>query len=376
MATSPRPALWAKLVGSVLALQVILLLGTAGGAGAVYLVSMDRSAHASHTYPGRPALELALNGFPSLDCRSVSAGSPPCAASRSTARLLGTQVRVVPGEAGEIVVEQDVRVRAAGPATAGGFLAAASVGGGATRGAVRLAAAGWNPWDPRLIQGSDTVTIRVPPNVRVLTPHGPPPSSGNPPNAPNAPNVPNTPNGRAGEPIQVPAGTTRTGDAAAWQADVSVDGDVTGDVSVVGGTARIAGTVHGSVKVWNGTAIVTGHVGRYVEVSGGSVTIGPEAAVAGAVTVWHPPAPVSIMGTVNGPVQVVTGGLELGESGRVGRSVTVWTPGSLVQIDGSVGGDVGVYEGEVEFGPRSKLGGRVRMWNGGSCAGAPCDGGG
>jgi hypothetical protein len=367
-----RVPLWARLLGFLLALQVVLLIAAAGAAGATLLGSQDQSAHTTRTISVRPLLELALKGVPSVDCPSVSAASPPCG-SRSTRRLLDTRVRIVPGRAGEIVVEQDVRVRAAGPELARYFLEQASIREASTTGAVRLSASGWNGWDPRLIQGQNAVTVRVPANVSVLTPRGAPSNPGNPPNAPNEPNVPNAPNGGAGRPVEVPAGATSTGDAAAWQADVTVKGDVTGDVSVVGGTATIDGTVHGSVWVWNGTAVVAGHVGGNVSVSGGSLTIGPQATVGGEVTVWRPPAPVSAAGSVSGVVSVVSGGLQVARGARVGRGVTVWTPGSPVLIDGAVGGDVGVSRGDVEFGQASSLAGRVRIWNGGSCAGTPCE---
>jgi hypothetical protein len=367
---------WARLLGVLLALQTVLLLAGATATGALLFGSADRSLQSRQTLPARPDLVLRLNGFPAA-CQPGPLQPAGCAASRWTPRLIGTEVRIVPARSNEIVVEQEVEVRAAGAGLARRYLAEAAVQPSTGAGGVTLSVAGWNAWDPRLLQGQNRLTLAVPAQVRVRSGYSGTRGAANPgtaPNVPNAPNAPNAPNGRQGQSIQVAAGVTFPGDASAWQGDVTVDGEVRGDVSVVGGTATINGTVDGSISVWDGTAVVAGgaRVGGTVSVVAGSLTIGPGAQV-GAVRAWQPLAPVSIYGTVARDVWVVTGGLDVAAGARVAAAVTVWSPPSSVQVDGTVGGDVGVSRGDVRFGPQSGLGGRVRIWNG-TCSGPPCGG--
>jgi hypothetical protein len=367
---------WARALALLLAAQTVALVVGAGAAGALLLGSASQSAHAARTLPAAPALALDLAGLSGVDCRAQLAAGRPCQASRSSPRGLAVQLRVVPGSAGGIAVEQDVQVRAAGPALAQQLANAAAVRSSATPAGVTLSTPAWNGWDPRLLQADNEVTVRVPPQVALLPPGATPratPSggSGNPPNAPNAPNPPNAPNGRAGQSVAVPPGTTLAGTAAAWQGNVTVDGHVTGDVSVVGGNATINGRVDGAVHVWNGTAVIAGSVGQAVTVSGGQLTVAPQGNVGGEVQVWRPPAPVAIYGTVAQDVSVVTGGLEIAQGASAARNVTVWTPGRPVEIEGAIGRDLGVSGGDVRFGPQASLGGRARVWHG-SCSGAPC----
>lgn len=364
--------LWARVLGVLLALQVVVLVGAAGVAGTVWLGGADRYRHSTETLPPRPALALDLVGFGGVNCGFVRPGHPPCLRSASTRGVITTDLRVQPGKPGAIVVDDDAGVRAAGPALADRYLGDAAIHASTTQQAVTLSVGGWSRWDLRLLRAWQHVTILVPPDVRVATPVGPPANPGNLPNAPNAPNVPNTPNGASGRPIDVAAGTRWAGEASAWNADVTVEGEVPGDVNVVGGSATITGTVDGNVNVWDGTAVITGHVLRQVSVSGGAVTIQPQGTVGGEVLAWRTTGPVSIRGRVGGPVSVVMGSLTLAEGGHVGRGVMVWTPDGPVHIDGTVGGDAGVSRGSIVFGARSSLGGRVRVWNG-SCAGPPCD---
>lgn len=372
---------WARVLGALLALQVVVLVAGMGAAGALLLGSASHSAHSTRTLGAGPALALDLGGFPGVDCRAQLAAGRPCEASRSSPRGFAGQLRVVPGGPGGIVVEQDVQVRAAGPTLARQLAGSAAVRDSSTAAGVTLSTPGWNGWDPRLLQADDRVTVRVPPQVTLLPPGARPGatpaagSAGNPPNAPNAPNPPNAPNGQAGRSVAVASGTTRAGDVAAWQGNVTVDGHVTGDVSVVGGSATITGRVDGSVDVWNGTAVIAGSVGHAVGVSDGQLTVAPQGNVGGEVQVWRPPAPVAVYGTVAQDVSVVTGGLEIAQGANVGRSVTVWTPGRPVMVEGAVARDLSVSGGDVQFGPRASLGGRVRVWQG-SCSGAPCAGSG
>lgn len=372
---------WARVLGALLAVQVVALLLCAGAAGALLMGSASQSAHSARTLPAARALALDLAGFPSVDCRGALAAGRPCQASQSSPRGLGGHLLVVPGGPGGIVVEQDVQVRAAGPALARQLLAATAVRDSSTAAGLTLSTPGWNGWDPRLLQADDRVTIRVPPQVALLAPGARPGatpatgSTGNPPNAPNAPNPPNAPNGRAGQSVAVASGSTLTGSAEAWQGNVTVDGHVTGDVSVVGGNATINGRVDGAVHVWNGTAVIAGSVGQAVAVSGGQVMVAPQGSVGGEVQAWRPPAPVAIYGTVAQDVSVVTGGLQIAQGANVGRSVTVWTPGRPVEVEGAVARDLGVSGGDVRFGPHASVGGRVRVWQG-SCSGAPCPGSG
>ena len=365
---------WARVLGGLLALQVLALVAGTALAGTMYVGGVDRSRHSTETFPARPSLALKLAGLGGIDCGFVRSGHPSCVRSRSARGAITTDVRVQPGKPGAIVVEDDAEVRAAGPALAQQYLEKAAIHESTTVYVVTLSAGEWSAWDPRLLRGWRHLTVLVPPDVRVATPVGPPPNPGNMPNAPNVPNVPNTPNGASGRPIDVAAGTRWAGDASAWDADVTVEGEVPGDVNVVGGAAMISGTVEGSVHVWNGTAVITGHVLRQVSVSGGTLTIQPQGTVDGQVLAWRTTAPVTIRGRAGGPVSVVTGSLAVAEGARVGRGVMVWTPGSPVQIGGAVGGDAGVSRGSIVFGPRSSLGGRVRVWNG-SCTGPPCEGG-
>jgi hypothetical protein len=372
---------WARLLAALLALQVIALVVAAGAAGSLLLGSASQSARAARTLPAGPTLALHLAGFGNVDCRAALAAGRPCAASQSSPRGIGAELRVVPGDTGGIVVEQDAQVRAAGPALARQLLAAAAVRDSSTAAGLTLSTQGWNGWDPRLLQAQSRVTIRVPRRVVLLapgatpgatpTPTPAPGSAGNPPNAPNAPNPPNAPTGRAGQSVAVAPGSTHTGDAAAWQGNVTVDGEVTGNVSVVGGNATINGRVDGAVHVWNGTAVIAGSVGQGVEVSGGQLTVAPQGNVGGEVRVWRPPAPVTIYGTVAQDLSVVTGGLEIAQGATAGRNVTVWTPGRPVKVEGAVARDLGVSGGDVQFGPQASLGGRAHVWHG-SCSGAPC----
>jgi hypothetical protein len=381
-----RVPVWAPALGALLAAQTVLLLAAAAAVGALWLGSAERSQQSRQTLPARPDLVLRLDGFPAGVCQPDPLQPAGCGSGSSTPRRLGTEVHILPGSSKEIVVEQRVEVRAAGAALASRYLAGAAVRAAASADSVGVSVPAWNPWDPRLLEGHNRVTLVLPPQVRLVTGAGPSgagaPGSGtsrrlaNPGNEPNAPNVPNTPNapaGRQGQSVHVAAEATWPGEASAWQGDVTVDGEVRGDVVVVGGTATVNGVVDGSVSVWNGAAVVAAgaHVGGSVSVVSGSLSVRPGAQVGGGVTAWRPAGPVTVSGTVARDARVVDGGLDLAAGARVGGALMAWSPPSPVQVDGAIRGDAGVLGGGLRFGPQASVGGHVRVWRG-SCAGAPC----
>jgi cytoskeletal protein CcmA (bactofilin family) len=125
---------------------------------------------------------------------------------------------------------------------------------------------------------------------------------------------------QVGGSVNVPAGTTQTG-----------------DLSVVGGTVVIEGTLDGSLQGLAGSVLVTGTVTGDVEVAAGSVTIS---------------------GTVEGDVEAAAGAVTLTESGRVGGSLS--TGAGDVSIDGTVEGDVSAGADRFTLGPTAQVGGNVR----------------
>lgn len=112
--------------------------------------------------------------------------------------------------------------------------------------------------------------------------------------------------------LVVPAGETRSGDAAAKGA-VTVAGTVTGDCAAFGGPLTVSGECRGEAASFGGPVAVSGRVGGDIASFGG---------------------PVSISGRADGDVASFGGDLTLGSSATVVGGVTV-IGGRLIQAPGS-----------------------------------------
>lgn len=106
-------------------------------------------------------------------------------------------------------------------------------------------------------------------------------------------------------------------DLLAAGGNVDVEAGVGGDVMLVGGHLRVAAPVGGSVLGGGGRIVVDAPVGRNVRVGGGQIELSPKSVVAGNVTVGG--GQVSLRGEVKGSVTVGGGRVTL--DGPVGGDV-------------------------------------------------------
>jgi cytoskeletal protein CcmA (bactofilin family) len=132
-------------------------------------------------------------------------------------------------------------------------------------------------------------------------------------------------------------GGQTTGDLIAAGGDLDIDGRVGGDLVVAGGKVAVRAPVAQDLYAAGGRLWLNAAVGRNARLAGGTVELGPQAQVAGSVTVAG--GEVLVRGTVDGYLQA--GAAEL-------------------RIDGTVRGDVITGAGEVELGPNARILGKLR----------------
>jgi cytoskeletal protein CcmA (bactofilin family) len=131
------------------------------------------------------------------------------------------------------------------------------------------------------------------------------------------------------------------GDLLAASGELRITAPVAGDVIVVGGTLRIDAAAGQDVYAGGGQVSLEGTVARNARVAGNSVSVGPQARIAGNASLAG--RRVEMLGAIGGYLQAA---------------------GARVLIDGRVDGDVEAAAGELELGPRARIGGKLRYRSG------------
>lgn len=116
------------------------------------------------------------------------------------------------------------------------------------------------------------------------------------------------------------------GDVTAAGNSVSVTGpQVGGNVRLTGATVRLAAPIAGSALIAAGTLALDGTIGGDLSFSGSDITFGPEAIVAGTLTI-HAPEPIAVPASVVPPERIhYEPGTQAG--GFVGSGPVLWTAG-------------------------------------------------
>lgn len=131
------------------------------------------------------------------------------------------------------------------------------------------------------------------------------------------------------------------GDLMAAGCNVEVLAEVDGDIVVMGGNVRLAAPLKQGLYAAGGRVSIEAPVQRNVRIAGGRVELGPNAKVAGNVSVVG--GNVDIDGAIGGYLQVGAG---------------------RVRINGPVAGDVEIGAGEMELGPNARIAGKLRYASG------------
>jgi len=160
---------------------------------------------------------------------------------------------------------------------------------------------------------------------------------------------------RADEPAAPSADQASESDTFVAGDDISTHGDINGASVLAGGRIESGAHVHGNAILFGGDIRVTGEareslyavggdidiesrIGNDVRVAGGQVTIGPQADIAGDVTIAA--GHIRIEGPVAGDIRLA---------------------GGQIRLDGPVGGNVRVRAGQLEIGPNARIAGRVQF---------------
>jgi cytoskeletal protein CcmA (bactofilin family) len=115
----------------------------------------------------------------------------------------------------------------------------------------------------------------------------------------------------AGGNVQVEAPIGRNARVAGGNVDIGPKGSVGGNLSVVGGTVVVRGPVTGNIQAASGDVLVDAAVGGDVSVAAGTLHVGPNARIAGRVTLR------GNGDTVIDPAALIGGGVTREPGGRV-----------------------------------------------------------
>lgn len=142
-----------------------------------------------------------------------------------------------------------------------------------------------------------------------------------------------------------------SGDAIAAARTITSDGTIDEDALFIGETVVVSGRVSDDLRVIGGTARIQGAVLGDIVAIGASVSLAPEAAIAG--NLYAIGGEVIIDGKVSGEVKAAGGNVRL--TGSVGDSFEVWGDDVALSPAAAIGGDFihhGAREARVAKGAR------------------------
>ena len=167
----------------------------------------------------------------------------------------------------------------------------------------------------------------------------------------------------------VPPSQTRNGNVTVDRQTSSIRGTIRGNLTVLNhATVTLTGHVTGWLHAY-GTSSVT--IGRAARVDGGvlqstgTLEVQPGAWVGTGLDTYTLSRQMDLGGDLAGQARISASGLMLGPQAHVAGDLSVWaSPAQVVRVDGTVDGSVRVSGTDLHLGPTSHIGGSTSVYSG------------